>query len=56
MPHDAPEDSTLYRRLTQVVERVPLVVKPNPVNAHYIETKRDKMGHLFPSDEPVEAT
>jgi 3,4-dihydroxy 2-butanone 4-phosphate synthase / GTP cyclohydrolase II len=31
----------------QVVERVPVEVAPNEVNAFYLETKRDKMGHLI---------
>ena len=30
-----------------VTERVPIVVKPNPENAKYLNTKREKMGHLF---------
>lgn len=28
-------------------KRVPLVVKSNPLNARYLETKRRKLGHLF---------
>jgi 3,4-dihydroxy 2-butanone 4-phosphate synthase/GTP cyclohydrolase II len=31
----------------EVVEQVPLVVDPNPNNARYLETKRDKLGHLL---------
>lgn len=31
----------------QVIERVPVEVKPNEVNSFYLETKRDKMGHLI---------
>lgn len=31
----------------EIVERVPLVVPPNAQNAHYLETKREKLGHLF---------
>lgn len=30
-----------------VVERIPLEVSPNERNRDYLETKRDKMGHLF---------
>ena len=30
-----------------VVERVPLVVGVNDMNAEYLATKRDRMGHLF---------
>jgi len=31
----------------EVVERVPLVVRPNPHNRRYLETKKQKMGHLL---------
>ncbi len=31
----------------EVVERVPIEIPPNEVNAFYLETKRDKMGHLI---------
>jgi 3,4-dihydroxy 2-butanone 4-phosphate synthase / GTP cyclohydrolase II len=31
----------------QIVEVVPLKTEPNPHNAKYLETKRDKMGHLL---------
>ena len=31
----------------RVVERVPLLVGVNDVNASYLATKRDRMGHLF---------
>jgi 3,4-dihydroxy 2-butanone 4-phosphate synthase / GTP cyclohydrolase II len=34
-----------------VAEQVPLSVEPNPHNAEYLRTKRDKMGHLFPPEE-----
>jgi 3,4-dihydroxy 2-butanone 4-phosphate synthase/GTP cyclohydrolase II len=30
-----------------IVDRVPLSVVPNPDNARYMDTKREKMGHLF---------
>ncbi len=30
-----------------VVERVPLEVPPRPENAHYLKTKREKLGHLL---------
>lgn len=30
-----------------LVERVPIIVEGNPENIHYLETKRDKLGHLF---------
>jgi len=32
-----------------VVERVPLEVERNPHNEHYLQTKRDKLGHLLVS-------
>ncbi|MBN1350033.1 bifunctional 3,4-dihydroxy-2-butanone-4-phosphate synthase/GTP cyclohydrolase II [candidate division KSB1 bacterium] len=31
----------------KIVERVPIEIEPNEVNAHYLETKRDKLGHLI---------
>lgn len=31
----------------KVVERVPLLVGVNPYNKDYLQTKRDKMGHIF---------
>ncbi len=31
----------------EIVEQVPLVVVPNQHNQRYLETKRDKLGHLF---------
>jgi 3,4-dihydroxy 2-butanone 4-phosphate synthase/GTP cyclohydrolase II len=31
----------------KVVERVPLVAEPNPYNVRYLETKRDKLGHML---------
>jgi len=31
----------------EVVERVPIEVAPNHVNTRYLETKRDKLGHLI---------
>jgi 3,4-dihydroxy 2-butanone 4-phosphate synthase/GTP cyclohydrolase II len=34
----------------KIVERVPLVVEPNELNARYLDTKRRKMGHML--DEP----
>jgi 3,4-dihydroxy 2-butanone 4-phosphate synthase/GTP cyclohydrolase II len=30
-----------------IVERIPLVVKSNPYNKKYLETKLDKLGHLI---------
>jgi len=31
----------------KVVERVPIVVQPNPINERYLRTKKEKMGHLL---------
>ena len=35
----------------QIVERVPIEMPSNPVNERYLQTKRDKMGHLIREDE-----
>ncbi len=37
----------------EVVERVPIETTPNPVNLKYLQTKRDKMGHLILTDEEL---
>ena len=34
----------------EIVERIPLEIHPNPLNARYLETKRDKLGHLISND------
>lgn len=31
----------------EIVERVPIIIPPNPLNARYLETKRQRMGHLL---------
>ena len=31
----------------QIVDRIPLQSEPNPENIRYLETKRDKLGHLL---------
>jgi len=31
----------------EVTERVALEVEPNPYNEYYLETKREKMGHIL---------
>jgi 3,4-dihydroxy 2-butanone 4-phosphate synthase/GTP cyclohydrolase II len=36
----------------RVVETLPLIVTPNPINIHYLETKQQKMGHLLEMEEP----
>ncbi|MCC6728905.1 MAG: bifunctional 3,4-dihydroxy-2-butanone-4-phosphate synthase/GTP cyclohydrolase II [Chthonomonadales bacterium] len=41
----------------EIVEWVPLLVKPNPHNARYLQTKKEKMGHIFAdTDRPPEET
>lgn len=32
-----------------ITKRIPLVIKPNPVNARYLATKRKRLGHLLAS-------
>jgi len=32
----------------KIVETVPLITQPNRYNIHYLETKREKLGHLLP--------
>lgn len=39
----------LERYGVEVVERIPLGISPNPSNLGYLRTKREKMGHLFPT-------
>jgi GTP cyclohydrolase II len=31
----------------EIVERVPLIIPPNPHNADYLKVKKEKMGHLL---------
>ncbi len=31
----------------EVVEQIPIIAKPNPYNIDYLETKKNKMGHLL---------
>jgi GTP cyclohydrolase II len=45
----------LERYGVEVVERIPLVISPNPSNVGYLRTKRQKMGHLFPEAAALEA-
>lgn len=35
----------------EVVDRIPLVTGVNPVNVHYLETKRVRMGHMYSADD-----
>ena len=37
----------------KVVDRLPVVAPPNPDNIRYLETKRDKMGHIMPGVAPL---
>lgn len=41
----------LRRYGVEVVERLPLPISPNPSNARYLRTKREKMGHLLPRQD-----
>ena len=34
----------------EVVDQVPILPPPNKYNAHYLATKRDKLGHQIPLD------
>jgi 3,4-dihydroxy 2-butanone 4-phosphate synthase/GTP cyclohydrolase II len=34
----------------QVVGQIPIVARPHAENAHYLATKRDKLGHVLPAD------
>lgn len=34
----------------ELVERVPIEIEPTEMNVHYLETKRDKLGHLILND------
>lgn len=38
----------------EVVERIPIEIPPNPRNKRYLQTKRDKMGHLILNKSKVE--
>ena len=37
----------------RVVDRVPIIAPPTPDNIRYLETKRDKMGHIMPGVAPL---
>jgi 3,4-dihydroxy 2-butanone 4-phosphate synthase/GTP cyclohydrolase II len=34
----------------EITERIPLEIRPNPINSLYLKTKRDKLGHLISKD------
>lgn len=38
----------------EIVERVPLVVEPNSTNKKYLETKKEKLGHILDKEGKVE--
>ena len=40
--------SALEKGGIKVIDRIPLFAQPNEFNKTYLETKREKMGHLFP--------
>ena len=35
----------------EIVENIPIVIKPNPYNKYYLKTKQDKMGHILNIDD-----
>jgi 3,4-dihydroxy 2-butanone 4-phosphate synthase/GTP cyclohydrolase II len=35
----------------QVAETVPIIAAANPFNQRYLETKQDKLGHIFDAAE-----
>ena len=35
----------------RIVERIPLAIEPTPENAAYLQTKRDRMGHVFDASD-----
>lgn len=39
--------SDLERHGIKIIERIPLVTKPNPYNKKYMETKKNKMKHML---------
>ena len=36
----------------EMVERIPVITPPNEFNARYLQTKQEKMGHVF-DDAPM---
>ena len=38
----------------EIVERISIEIPPNENNAHYLETKRDKLGHLILNGDNIE--
>jgi 3,4-dihydroxy 2-butanone 4-phosphate synthase/GTP cyclohydrolase II len=44
----------LYRSFDlQVVDQIPIVAPPDPHRARYLDTKREKLGHLLPDGGPT---
>ena len=46
--------AALEARGIEVVERTPLLIKPNPHNAGYLQTKALRLGHLMSTNKPGE--
>ncbi len=40
----------------EITDRVPIEIKSNPYNEHYLRTKRDRMGHLLEEFEDDRVT
>lgn len=41
--------AALEKHGVAVAERVPIVVRANPYNSHYLETKRSRLNHMLPN-------
>ena len=50
LTNNPPKQHALERHGVEVVERVPLVVGRNDINAGYLDTKAERMGHLYEPD------
>ena len=35
----------------EIIDRIPIEMKPNNINKKYLEAKRDKLGHLIMGNE-----
>jgi len=38
----------------KIIERVPLIIEPNETNKRYLETKKEKLGHMFDKEGVVD--
>lgn len=54
MTNNPDKISQLKNSGTNVVERVPIVMKPNKFDAFYLRTKKLKMGHILDTDDSVQ--